>query len=367
MLGNLSYERMFLFSFASTFIIKLISIIYFRDELKLRVSLQSMALLSVSFLLVVIGSDLLPHAVYTNYYYLILQLFSTVADLYLINKLCQSLAKGEKNAGLLCCAYLFLLMGLTVDALYTCGAMPYRCSSFMPISFALFALLITIIHARRAMVMYTNARQAKELERELEKANMAVMISQIQPHFLYNALNTIKSLIRRDPKTAEKAVIDFSYYLRGNMDSLTHSEPIPFRTELQHIQYYCNIELLRFADKLHIEYDIEEDNFTVPTLSIQPLIENAIKHGVTKRPEGGTVKLSTRKDAENYIVQVSDDGVGFDPSAALAEDGRSHVGLSNIRYRFASLMHAEVTVDSTPSVGTTVTVYIPISQQKGEG
>ena len=105
----------------------------------------------------------------------------------------------------------------------------------------------------------------------------------------------------------------------------------------------------------------------MPTLSIQPLIENAIKHGVTKRPEGGTVKLSTRKDAENYIVQVSDDGVGFDPSAALAEDGRSHVGLSNIRYRFASLMHAEVTVDSTPSVGTTVTVYIPISQQKGEG
>lgn len=367
LLGNLSYERMFLFSFASTFIIKLISIIYFRDELKLQVSLQSMALLSVSFLLVVIGVDFLPNAVYTNYYYLILQLFSTVADLYLINKLCQSLAAGQKNAGLLCCAYLFLLIGLTVDALYTCGAMPYRCSSFMPISFALFALLITIIHARSAMVMYTNARQAKELERELEKADMAVMISQIQPHFLYNALNTIKSLIRRDPKTAEKAVIDFSYYLRGNMDSLTHSEPISFRTELQHIQYYCNIELLRFADKLKIEYDIQEDNFTVPTLSVQPLVENAIKHGVTKRPEGGTVKLSTRKDAENYIVQVSDDGVGFDPTAALAEDGRSHVGLSNIRYRFSHMMHAEVTVDSTPSVGTTVTVYIPISQQKGEG
>ena len=285
----------------------------------------------------------------------------------MINKLCQRLAAGQRNAGLLCCAYLFLLLGLTVDALYTCGAMPFRCSSCMPISFALFALFITIIHARSAVVMYTNARQAKALERELEKANMAVMISQIQPHFLYNALNTIKSLIRRDPKTAEKAVIDFSYYLRGNMDSLTHLEPIPFRTELQHIQYYCNIELLRFADKLKIEYDIAEDNFTVPTLSIQPLIENAIKHGVTKRPEGGTVKLSTRKDAENYIVQVSDDGVGFDPTAALAEDGRSHVGLSNIRYRFASMMHAEVTVDSTPSVGTTVTVYIPISQQKGEG
>lgn len=365
--GNLSYEKMFVFSFASTFIIKLTSVIYFRDELKLQVSLQSMVLLSVSFLLLVISTDFLPHTVYDNYYYLVLQLFSTVADLYLINKLCQSLAKGTKNAGLLCFAYLFLLIGITVDALYTCGAMSFRSSSFMPVAFSLFALFITIIHAKSAMVMYKGAQQAKELERELEKANMAVMISQIQPHFLYNALNTIKSLIRRDPKTAEKAVIDFSYYLRGNMDSLTHSEPIPFRTELQHIQYYCNIELLRFSDKLKIEYDIEEEHFTVPTLSIQPLVENAIKHGVTKRPEGGTVTISTRKDAQNYVVQVSDDGVGFDPNAALAEDGRSHVGLANIRYRFENMMHAKVTVESTPDVGTTVTVYIPVSaNQKGE-
>lgn len=366
--GNLSYEKMFMFSFASTFIIKLIAVIYFRDELKLQVSLQSMVLLCVLFLLVAIGTDFMPNIVYSNYYFLVLQLFSTVADLYLINKLCQSLAKGEKNAGLLCFAYLFLFVGITVDAMYTCGAMPFRCSSFMPVMFALFALFITIIHAEHAAVMYKSAQQAKELERELEKANMAVMISQIQPHFLYNALNTIKSLIRRDPKTAEQAVIDFSYYLRGNMDSLQQTEPIPFRTELQHIQYYCKIELLRFSDKLKVEYDIEEDNFTVPTLSIQPLVENAIKHGVTKRPEGGTVQLSTRKDAKNYIITVADDGVGFDPAKVLADDGRSHVGLTNIQYRFANMMQAEVTVDSKPGCGTTVTVYIPISAtHKGEG
>ena len=365
--GNISYEKMFLFTFASTFVIKLTAIIYFRDELKLQVSMQSMALLSVSFLLLVISTDFLPSTVYTNYYYLILQLFSTVADLYAVNKLCQCLSKGEKNAGLLCAAYLFLFVGITMDALYTCGEIPFRCSSFMPISFSLFALFITIIHARNALVIYKGAQQAKELERELEKANMSVMISQIQPHFLYNALNTIKSLIRRDPKTAEQAVIDFAYYLRGNMDSLSHTEPIPFSTELAHIQYYCNIELLRFSDKLKIEYDIGEENFTVPTLSIQPLMENAIKHGVTKRPEGGTVKLSTRKDDKNYIIRVEDDGIGFDPAEALSEDGRSHVGLANIRYRFETMMHARVNVESTPGVGTTVTVYIPIAQkEKGD-
>lgn len=366
--GNLSYEKIFMFSFASTFIIKLIAVIYFRDELKLQVSLPSMALLSVSFLLAVISMDFMPHAVYTNYYFLVWQLFSTVADLYVVNKLCQSLAKGEKNAGLLCLSYLFLFVGITVDALYTCGMMPFRCSSFMPVAFALFALFITIIHAKNAAGIYKRAQQAKDLERELEKANMAVMISQIQPHFLYNALNTIKSLIRRDPKTAEQAVIDFSYYLRGNMDSLQQTEPIPFRTELQHIQYYCKIELLRFSDKLRIEYEIEEDNFTVPTLSIQPLVENAIKHGVTKRPEGGTVKLSTRKDGAYYIVTVSDDGVGFDTDAVPNADGRTHVGLSNIRYRFENMMQGKVTVESTPGCGTTVTVYIPVTANtKGEG
>lgn len=359
--GNLSYESMFCFTFASTFIIKLIAIIYFRDEMKLHVSLQSMALLCSSFLAIVVGVEFLPSTIYITYYFLVLQMFSAVADLYLINKLCQSLADGEKNAGFFCSAYMFLFVGITVDILYTCGAMPFRCSSFMPIAFSLFSLFITMIHVRNAMVTYHEARQATELKRKLEETNMSVMISQIQPHFLYNALNTIKSLIRRDPKTAEKAVIDFSYYLRGNMDSLTHTEPIPFRTELQHIQYYCNIELLRFSDKLKIEYDIQEDNFTVPTLSVQPLVENAIKHGVTKRPEGGTVKISTCKRGNQYIITVADDGVGFDASTAFENDGRSHVGLSNTRYRFNNMMHAEVSVESTPSVGTTVTVCLPIA------
>ncbi len=193
---------------------------------------------------------------------------------------------------------------------------------------------------------------------------MAVMISQIQPHFLYNALNTIKSLIRRNPKAAEEAVIDFSYYLRGNMDSLSHTEPIPFRTELDHIRHYCKIELLRFSDKLHIEYDIKTDDFSVPTLSIQPLVENAIKHGVTKRPEGGTVQIHTCEDDKNYIVCVKDNGIGFDPTDILKKDGRSHVGLPNIQYRFATMLHAEVDVQSTPDVGTAVTVRIPKDFEK---
>ena len=216
-----------------------------------------------------------------------------------------------------------------------------------------------VVGMRLAGVEGICIRSAEEAEREVEKANMAVMISQIQPHFLYNALNTIKSLIRRDPKKAEQAVIDFSYYLRGNMDSLTHTEPIPFETELAHVKYYCDIELLRFSDKLKIEYDIQEKEFCVPTLSIQPIVENAIKHGVTKKPEGGTVRISTASDDKDYIVTVKDDGVGFDPSTIEEDDGRSHVGIQNIRYRFENMMHATVSIESEKGVGTCVIIRIP--------
>lgn len=356
---NLSYERMTLLMFASTFIIKLVSLIYLQDELRLKLSKEFTAFLSAAFLLVVVGVSFLPTSVYNNYYFVVLQLVSTLADLYVINRLCQELAKGDPYAGRLCFAYLFIFAGITVDALYTNGMMPFLCSSFMPICLSLFALQLTIIHADKAAKLFQRAREARELEREVEKANMAVMISQIQPHFLYNALNTIKSLIRRDPKKAEQAVIDFSYYLRGNMDSLTHTEPIPFETELAHVKYYCDIELLRFSDKLKIEYDIQEKKFCVPTLSIQPIVENAIKHGVTKKPEGGTVRISTASDDKDYIVTVKDDGVGFDPSTIEEDDGRSHVGIQNIRYRFENMMHATVSIESEKGVGTCVIIRIP--------
>ncbi len=361
---GISYEKMYWANILNTFLIKLIAIIYFRDELKLRVPNKSIIALSLGVCLFIALASLLPYTGHNGYYSVFLQSFSAVVDAYLINKLCIELAEGKKNAGLFCGAYIFLICGVAVDILYTGGVMPVRSSSFMPIAFTLFALFITIIHAKSIVTLYHRVQQTRALERELEKANMAVMISQIQPHFLYNALNTIKSLIRRDPKTAEKAVIDFSYYLRGNMDSLTRTEPIPFRTELEHIRYYCDIELLRFSDRLHIEYAIETDGFTVPTLSVQPLVENAIKHGVTKRPEGGTVRISAYERPAYYIVRVEDDGVGFDPSSVLQKDGRSHVGLPNICYRFKTMMHADVDVQSKKGIGTTVTVRIPKAQKE---
>jgi LytS/YehU family sensor histidine kinase len=191
------------------------------------------------------------------------------------------------------------------------------------------------------------------------------MLSQIQPHFLYNALNTIKYLVRRDTEMAEKAIVEFSLYLRGNMDSLTQKKPIPFRTELSHIRHYCEIEKMRFGKKLEIEYDIETDDFYVPTLSIQPLVENSIKHGVTKKPEGGTVTIHTYQDENNFYVNITDDGVGFDPNRPLSSE-RSHVGFKNIKNRLETMLGAKIEVSSVVNEGTNTLVTLPKKSNFGE-
>ena len=192
------------------------------------------------------------------------------------------------------------------------------------------------------------------------KYNTAVMISQIQPHFLYNALNTIKYLIKKDPKTAEQVVVKFSKYLRANMDSLTQKTPLPVEKELDHVANYTDIEQHRFGNRLNVVYDIGCKNFVILPLTIQPIVENAIKHGINQKPEGGTVTIKTYDDEEFFYVDISDDGVGFDVNKKPDEnDERSHVGVSNIKTRLREMLKATVEVESTVGVGTKVLVKIP--------
>ncbi len=358
---NIGYEEMNVFIFISTFIIKLVALIYIIKSLDIKVHDNTLVAMCATILCLAISINFLPNSIFDTYYYLSLQMLSLVIDFYTTNKLCIEIVKKTPYAFLYLFSYLFIVFGLTVDVAYTNGLMRTNCSSVMPVCFFAFALITLVIQALRIRQLYNYALKARSLEAELERANTAVMISQIQPHFLYNALNTIKSLIKRDPKKAEKAVIDFSLYLRGNMDSLTQKDPIPFSEELEHVKYYCNIEKLRFRDKLDIYYEIGTDAFYVPTLSIQPIVENAIKHGVTKKPEGGTVTVSTYEDEKNFYVKVEDDGKGFDVRSLEAErnDGRSHIGIANIKKRFADIMGGSVLIESKEGVGTTVTVTLP--------
>ena len=203
-------------------------------------------------------------------------------------------------------------------------------------------------------------------EKELYDAKVQIMVSQIRPHFMYNALSSIAMLCTLDPETAQEATVTFADYLRGNMDSLKQTEPVPFETELEHLKKYLYIEKLRFGKKLNIVYDIQATDFKLPLLSIQPLVENAVKHGVGMKKKGGTVTISTKQTENGFEVIISDDGVGFDTNAPRKDDGRSHVGMDNTRKRLKDLCGADVVITSVIGEGTTARVIIPKEERDNE-
>lgn len=212
--------------------------------------------------------------------------------------------------------------------------------------------------------------ELEETKQELDKTRIKNFNSQMQPHFLYNALASIREIVLDDPEYAADLIYDFSMHLRACIRSMANDNLIPFSQELTNIKAYVNIEKMRFGDRLNIEYDCPETEFDIIPLSIQPLVENAIRHGVYERGvAGGTVKISTRRTKDSYLVEIADNGVGFDYDEVMAQvqDGkRDSTGLFNLIYRFEMLMKAKVDVQSEIGKGTKITVIIPITRPTGE-
>ena len=195
-------------------------------------------------------------------------------------------------------------------------------------------------------------------ELRLEKDRMQISLSQIRPHFLYNTLNSIYYLCEKDTAAAKTAVEDFSAYLRGNLDSIEREEKIPLQQELKHVRHYLRLEQMRFDEELRVRYEIEADDFLLPQLTLQPLVENAVKHGVSKRPGGGTVTIRSRELPRFYEIAVVDDGVGFSPDRPQQDD-RTHIGIANVRSRLWEMSRAELRIVSAPGRGTTATIRVP--------
>lgn len=198
--------------------------------------------------------------------------------------------------------------------------------------------------------------QTIEHERQQTELKTALMMSQIQPHFLYNALSAIRHLCKRDPDEAYEALGYFSRYLRKNLNTM-QNDLISFESELEHINTYLAIEQTRFGDELKIVQDIQVTDFELPPLSVQPLVENAVRHGVCSNEDGGTVTIRTARIDDTIIITVADDGQGFDLTQ-IPEDGEMHIGLANVRDRLQAIVQGEMIIDSTPGKGTTVTVKI---------
>ena len=209
-------------------------------------------------------------------------------------------------------------------------------------------ILFLFVNVKKNILLAEEAKRSKEAE-------IKIMMSQIQPHFVYNTLASISTLIKLDPDKAQSALDDFTEYLRLNLSSLTDTGLITFKEELKHIETYISLEKMRFNDRLNVIYDINAKDFLVPPLSIQPIIENAVKHGILQKVEGGTIIFKTYEKSDSYIVEISDDGVGFNPEE-LKKDDNKHIGVNNVKYRLSSMCHAEMEISSEINKGTKVTV-----------
>ena len=217
---------------------------------------------------------------------------------------------------------------------------------------------LSIIIAIEILFLFVNVKKNIQLIDEANKtkeAEVKLMVSQIQPHFIYNTLSSISTLIKIDPNKAQKGLDDFTEYLRANLTSISETGLVSFENELRHIQTYLSLEKIRFDERLNVNLDIQSKNFKVPPLSIQPIVENAVKHGILQKLEGGTISIKTYETEEANIVEISDDGIGFDTKDPSFYKG-NHIGISNIRYRLSTMCHGEMSIDSVVDKGTTVTV-----------
>lgn len=199
-------------------------------------------------------------------------------------------------------------------------------------------------------------RELAEKEHRLTDSRIKAMMSQIRSHFVFNVLATISTYCKIDPKMADHALICFSRYLRRNIQNIEEDGLIDFTVELEQVKDYVELEKLRFMERIRFETEIGTTSFQIPPLTIQPLVENAIKHGIIEQGRSGTITLHTERDAQGIRIMIGDDGAGFD--TALLEKSES-VGIRNVRYRISYMSGGTMEIKSTPQKGTTVTIRIP--------
>ena len=225
----------------------------------------------------------------------------------------------------------------------------------------LVAVMITVLKVIPSGI--NTISRAKELETEkimldaqLTESRISTMMSQIRPHFIYNTLGSIEQLCSIDPPKAGELVHNFAKYLRGNFGELDNPRPILMSQEMEHVRHYVSIENVRFPDMTFL-FEMNSNDFHIPALTIQPVVENAIKHGLMKLPKGGTIRVASYETETHYCVSVEDDGVGFDTGELL--DNRKHVGIRNIRERLRVMVNGTLEIQSTEGIGTTVLIKIP--------
>jgi len=208
---------------------------------------------------------------------------------------------------------------------------------------------------------------AAQLQTQLAEAQLEALQRQLHPHFLFNTLNTISALMHRDAQAADDMLVRLSDLLRLTLDRVG-TQQVPLTDEVDFLRKYLEIEETRFGNRLHVSIDVDPDvlDAPVPNLILQPLVENALRHGIAPKVEGGRVDVSARLAGGQLTLTVRDDGVGLSPDRM--NDLHSGVGLSNTRSRLENLYgdHHRFEFHTPPGGGLVVTVVIPFAREPGD-
>jgi sensor histidine kinase YesM len=211
-------------------------------------------------------------------------------------------------------------------------------------------------YIRLMLFIKNKIEESKTQERHLVEATSALQLAQIQPHFIFNVLNTIQYLCKKDQNVAAKALDDFTHFLRINTETLSTEAMIPFSKVLEQLGYYLSLEKLRFPS-VRVRYGLAITDFSIPNLTLQPVVENAIRYGASVMEEGEVV-ISTREEGKKIVITVFDNGnSAFDPEDIGKNDGKTHVGIRNVRERIEKLCGGTMGIVHTAE-GTTVTFAI---------
>ena len=265
--------------------------------------------------------------------------------------------KNTKKDRILLFSYMLLLIVLTGE-LVNARMNFWQVGIAIKFLFVLLFVLHLVRAARSVAVNHQASIKVTKLESKLRDSQLALAFSQIKPHFLYNILSSIGVLCRKNPELASEATDELAKYLRVNLDAIDRTLPVTFQEELSHVRTYLWLEKMRFGDELHVSFDIKAEHFLLPALSVQPIVENAIRHGMMGREGVCNICIrSEEKEAFSEIV-VEDDGVGFDMTQ-MQEDGKNHVGITNVRKRLEQMVNGTLTIESEPGKGTRVTIRIP--------
>ena len=204
--------------------------------------------------------------------------------------------------------------------------------------------------------------QMNQALKQVKQSELALLQAQVNPHFLYNTLNSIAALCRKQPWEAEQLTVEFANYLRGSFDFKDLEAWIPLHKEMEHILHYLTIEKVRYDDRIQVEMEIQEGlDPLIPPLILQPLVENAVQHGIAPLPGGGKIRVQIRKTPEGVTFLVEDSGVGMSQQKleTIRREETAGIGVWNIHRRLQSLFSAGLNIDSKEGGGTRVSFLLP--------